>query len=147
MENTDMVVKPFDELTPRELYEILKLRFDVFVLEQSCFYDEFDRIDYHATHYAIWDGDHVVCHARLYWGDAPGEMHIGRVVNSRRGVGVGKRIMRAAMADAWRQGAQYITIDAQCYVIGFYQDMGFNVISEPFDDCGILHVKMRCDRP
>ena len=142
-----MVVKPFDELTPRELYEIIKLRFDVFVLEQSCFYDELDRIDYRATHYAIWEGDHVVCHARLYWGDEPGEMRIGRVVNSQRRVGLGKRIMQVTMADAWRLGAQYITIDAQCYAIGFYQGVGFEVISEPFDDCGILHVKMRSYRP
>src|SRR5215213_625966 len=95
-----LLIKPFTELTPQELYEILKLRSEVFVVEQNCVFLDTDDKDQHCYHLLIMDGGKLTAYARLV---PPGisytEMSIGRVVSSpaARRTGEGKRLMNAAI--------------------------------------------------
>ena len=140
----DVSVKWFDELTTRELYEILKLRVDVFVVEQRCIYPEIDGKDLVAFHVYIADGEEVVAYARvLPPGASFAEASIGRVIAKRRGEHLGEAIMRTSI-DVARSRFQTpgIRIEAQTYARGFYEKFGFRQTSEEFLDEGIPHIEM-----
>ncbi len=138
------VVKTFDALSVREMHEIMKLRVDVFVVEQCCAYPEIDGKDPAAFHVYISDGEVIVAYARVL---APGvsfpEASIGRVVAKRRGMHLGEEVMLAAI-DVARTRFQTagIRIEAQTYALGFYEKLGFRQVSEEFLDEGIPHIEM-----
>jgi ElaA protein len=138
-----IIVKTFEELTNKELYELLKLRFEVFVLEQECRYLDPDGIDYSSIHIFIKneDGSIAAC-TRLFAEDEEGVWHVGRVVARSRGNGVGKKILEATAQVARERGASRLRLEGQVRVIGFYEKCGFRVCSEPFDEAGIPHVEM-----
>ena len=131
----------FDELTTGRLYEIMKARFNVFVAEQRCFYPDLDDIDYRSIHFYIADGPLVIAYARLF-ADGPREWHVGRMLTTRRRLGLGRAVMTAVIEEARQQGAQRLTMEAQTHAIGFYERMGFAVTSEVFEEAGMPHVKM-----
>lgn len=138
-------VKTFDELTNAELYAILKLRVDVFVVEQKCAYADLDGRDETALHVFLTDGNGIAAYLRVlpvggYYDDAA---MIGRVIAARRGEGLGAEILRAGV-DAVRSrfGAARIRIEAQSYAQGFYEKGGFVRCSDEFDEDGIPHVEM-----
>lgn len=87
------MVKSFQELTNKEVYELLKLRFMVFVMEQGCHYLDPDGIDYSSIHIFIKndDGSIAAC-TRLFLEEEKGAWHVGRVIAASRGKGVGKMI-------------------------------------------------------
>jgi ElaA protein len=135
-----------DDIAPRTLYEILRLRSDVFVVEQACAFPELDGHDLDDTTRHLWldaDGD-VVGYARLL-ADADGGSTIGRVVTpvNRRATGLGKHLMREAMA----QVTHPIRLKAQERLAAWYAQFGFEVCGPVFDEDGIAHVPMRLDRP
>ena len=141
----DITVKRFDELTLSELYEILRLRCAVFVVEQNCVYQDLDGLDRGAKHLFILDtdGSCAAC-ARVYEkADEPGVMQIGRIISAERGKGLGMAILRAAIEECRKLGAKETYIEAQCYAVGFYEKAGFAVTSETFLEDGIPHVRMR----
>lgn len=145
MDEMTVIVKRFDELTTRELYEILALRSKVFVVEQDCAYQDPDGLDYESIHlFAMRLDGSVSAYARLHWknGDS-GTMRLGRVVSGERGVGLGMKLLSAAIEQARAMGAREIYIEAQRYAIGFYEKAGFTVTSKPFLEDGIPHVTMR----
>lgn len=145
MENTKLHIKTFQELTVDELYELLRVRSEVFVVEQDCVYQDMDGDDKQAIHVWLTQDDKVVALARV----CPAGVHlptisIGRVITTVRGKGYGKQIMLAAIDVAVeRFGATSIDIEAQEYAKGFYQGVGFKQTSSTFMLDGISHIKMR----
>jgi len=122
--------------------QLKTVREQVFIIEQHVpIALEWDGLDDEALHLlAINDAGVAIGCARL-----PGDGSIGRmaVLQSWRGLGVGKAILYAAVAQYQQQGVQPITLSAQMHAIPFYQKAGFEVCSEPYLDAGILHVNMR----
>ena len=138
---------PFDALTPHQLYAVLKLRSEVFVVEQTCAYLDPDGADPACHHMlGLAKGGALLATARLVpAGLKFPEASIGRVVTSpaARGTGLGHALMELAcshLARLW--GAQPIRIGAQAHLQGFYARHGFATVSAPYDEDGIPHVEM-----
>ena len=138
-----VIVQPFDELSACELYEILKGRAAVFVVEQEICYQDMDDIDFRATHVALWIDDQIVAYSRVYKDEEPDTWHIGRVLTIQRNKGYGLQVMKEAIKVARRLGAKKVAIEAQSYAVGFYEKVGFQVCSDEFLLDGILHKRMR----
>lgn len=143
----ELHVKRFDELSAAELYAILKLRVEVFMLEQRCLYPELDGLDRDALHVWLSDNDGVAAYLRILGRGMRSEyVTIGRVIAVRRRGGLGTQVMREGIRAAReRLGADSIYVEAQTYAQHFYGRLGFRRISEPFDEDGISHVKMLLD--
>ena len=137
--------KTFHELTTDELYELLRIRSEVFVVEQDCVYQDLDNDDQKAVHLWLSDGDKVLALCRVCpAGTHMGEVSVGRVITTERGKGYGKRIMMEGIKAAKEYfGATVIEIEAQEYAKGFYEQVGFRQSSELFMLDGIPHIKMR----
>jgi ElaA protein len=137
----------FDDLTKTELYEILRLRETVFVLEQECAYQDLDYLDQHAWHVCGRNDDgELAAYCRvIYPGKKYQEPAIGRVATAKkfRGLGIGIALMDYAIEQTEhhyrRQG---IRISAQQYLERFYADLGFTVSSEPYKEDDIPHIEM-----
>ena len=140
----ELYIKAFDDLSPRELYDILALRVNVFVVEQNCPYPELDGKDPLALHVYLRDENGVQAYLRVMdRGVASAYVTIGRVVTARRGLGLGDRIMRAGIQAAReRFHADSIYLEAQTYARGFYARHGFRQISDEFIMDGSPHVEM-----
>lgn len=136
--------KTFRELTTDELYELLRVRSDVFVVEQNCVYQDLDYDDQKAIHLWLTVEDKVVALARVCPADTHmKEISIGRVISTERGKGYGKQIMLHAIDAAIEHfDAKRIDIEAQEYAKGFYEGIGFKQSSEKFMLDGIPHIKM-----
>ena len=136
--------KTFLQLTTDELYELLRVRSEVFVVEQNCVYQDQDGDDQQAIHLWLTLGDRIValalvCPARTHMQ----EISIGRVITTVRDKGYGKQIMLHSI-DAAKEsfGATLIDIEAQEYAKGFYESVGFKQSSDTFMLDGIPHIKM-----
>lgn len=142
------VVKHFSSLSARELYDILRLRAEVFVVEQNCPYQDLDGRDLDAWHVCLYnDGGDIVATSRVFMLDRV-NAQIGRVVTSLsvRGTGVGAMLMRESV----RVSAEHfpgapIVIHAQSYATGFYARFGFRISSGQFLEDGIPHNEMTLD--
>ena len=143
----ELVVKPFGELTPWELYELLRLRVDVFVVEQRCPYPELDGKDPASLHLFLREGEEILAYLRVLTpGLAFPEAALGRVVTRDRGRGLGRQILEAGIsAVRERLGASALTIEAQTYAKGFYEAAGFRQASQEFLEDGIPHILMRLE--
>lgn len=136
--------KTYHELTVDELYELLRVRSEVFVVEQNCVYQDLDGDDQASIHLWLTRGDKVVALCRVCpAGTHMHEVSIGRVITTERGFGFGKQLMLAAIQVAQEYfNAQLIVIEAQEYAKGFYESVGFQQTSEPFMLDGIPHIAM-----
>lgn len=134
-----MYKKTFNELTTRELYNLLALRTEVFVVEQDCPYQEVDGKDIMAHHYWIEEDGTIVAALRVLVAETP--IAIGRVVTkpSHRGRGYSRRLMETAVVDF---GQKELYLQAQTYVEPFYASFGFSRTSEEYLEDGIPHVDM-----
>ncbi|AOS79176.1 MULTISPECIES: GNAT family N-acetyltransferase [Hydrogenophaga] len=136
----------FDELSAREVYELMRLRSEVFVVEQRCVYLDADGADPGCWHLMGEDGDELQAYARLVpAGLKFAEASIGRVVcdPSTRGTGLGHALMREAVERVralWGPGP--IRIGAQAHLEGFYRQHGFLPDGAPYDEDGIPHIEM-----
>ena len=136
--------KSFKELTVDELYELLRVRSEVFVVEQDCVYQDMDNDDQKSIHLWLTVADKVVALARVCpAGTHMQEISIGRVITTERGKGYGKLIMLYAI-DAAKEhfDAKLIDIEAQEYAKGFYESVGFRQSSDTFMLDGIPHIRM-----
>lgn len=139
----------FQDLTPAQLYAMLQLRSQIFVVEQQCVFLDLDGLDADAQHLFGWQDEtraELLCGVRIL---APGvaytEPSIGRVVTARsaRGTGAGRLLMqRAIEACSAMYPGQGIRIGAQRYLERFYASLQFSTVSEPYDEDGIAHVTM-----
>jgi ElaA protein len=136
--------KSFQELTVDELYELLRVRSEVFVVEQDCVYQDMDGDDQNSIHLWLTVSDKVVALARVCpAGTHMKEISIGRVITTERDKGYGKQIMLHAIdAAKERFAAKQIDIEAQEYARGFYESVGFRQSSDTFMLDGIPHIKM-----
>lgn len=141
----------FDELSTKDLYRILQLRAEVFIVEQDCAYQDVDGYDQEGLHVmgqmSVGAEEQLVCYTRLI---PPGVKYegasISRVVTkkSARGGGVGKALMLSSLAfckEHWP--SKVITISAQAYLQKFYIELGFETVSEPYSEDGIPHIRMQ----
>lgn len=140
------IKKTFSMLSTAELYQIMKARVDVFIVEQECLYPELDNHDQQAVHIYLQTGSVIVAYARLLpKGTAFPEVSIGRllVVSKYRGNGYAEAIMRKAiihLSEQWDESV--IKIQAQTYLHAFYSSLGFNQITEAYLEDGIPHIDM-----
>lgn len=140
------VLKKFDELTPDELYAILRLRSEVFVVEQNCVFQDMDDKDQQCYHLMGWQNNLLAAYTRLV---PPGVSYeqpsIGRVVTSPRvrRDGVGKQLMNQSIDETNNLfGKRSIKIGAQLYLKSFYESLGFVQSGEIYDEDGIDHIHM-----
>ena len=134
--------KYFEELSTNELYEILRARAEIFVVEQNCVYQDLDGIDYESLHVFAEEGGKVTAYLRAFYKDED-TVQMGRVLTLRHGEGLGGKLLREGIAQIRaRMHPAKICIDAQCYATGFYEREGFQICSEEFLEDGIPHVRM-----
>lgn len=143
----ELIVKHFSELSAEELFEIYKLRVSVFIVEQSCPYQDIDDADKSAYHVWLWDEDGIEAYARvLPAGVAFPTAAFGRVIAVKRRCGLGTKIVAAAIETARdKLGADMITIEAQVYARSLYENLGFRQTSEEFLEDGIPHIQMQLE--
>lgn len=146
MNKLKIQVKGFNELNVHELYEILRLRSEVFVVEQNCVYQDIDSKDQEALHILGFSDDKLVAYTRCF---KPGyyfeEAAIGRVIvaKSHRSYGFGHSIMEASQkAILDNYNTTHIKLSAQQYLIKFYQSHGYKSIGEGYLEDGIPHIAM-----
>jgi len=142
-----LYVKKYQDLTKAELYEILKVRLKVFVIEQNCPYLEIDDKDQYAYHVFVKENDQIVAYLRVIEkGISYQEVSIGRVLTITRSKGLGRVIMDAGIKVAKEKyGADKIRIEAQSYAKEFYAKFGFKQVSTEFLEDNILHIEMLLD--
>ena len=140
------IIKKFADLTPHELYAILQLRNEVFVVEQNCVYQDADNKDQQSWHLMGWHGDLLAAYTRIV---PPGIIYIlpsiGRVVTSPalRKTGIGKQLMEKSIETVENLfGNISIQIGAQLYLKKFYEALGFRQSSEIYLEDGIEHIEM-----
>ena len=142
----DIKVKKFDDLHIKELYKLLQLRSEIFVVEQDCVYQDIDGKDEKALHVIGFKNDEVVAYTRIFKpGDYFENASIGRVAvrSDYRKYGYGKVIMQASIkAVEERFTRNDIKISAQVYLTKFYNDLGFKAIGEGYLEDGIPHIAM-----
>jgi ElaA protein len=140
------LLNKFDDLSPRQVYAILQLRNEVFVVEQNCVFQDADDKDQNSYHLMGFDNNKLVAYTRLV---PAGEIYelpsIGRVVTSpsARGTGAGRELMRESIAAVENLfGIQPIKIGAQLYLRKFYESFGFQQASDVYLEDGIEHIYM-----
>lgn len=139
----EMKSKFFQELTTKELYEILKSRAEIFVVEQNCVYQDLDDRDDRSLHvFYEKENGRVTAYLRAFMREE-GCVQMGRVLTLEHGTGLGGKILQDGIAQIReRMHAEKIYIEAQCYAVGYYEREGFRVCSEEFLEDGIPHVGM-----
>ena len=145
--NLRWVTKAFAELTVDELYDVLRLRSEVFVVEQKCIFLDIDNNDRKAFHTIGFIGDEVVATTRLFDKDImyDGYQSIGRVVSAskHRGLGIGKALMQYSISECERLfGKGPIKIGAQLYLKKFYSEQGFEQSGDVYLEDDIDHIHM-----
>lgn len=139
-------IKPFNKLTPKELYGILKIRQEVFVVEQTCYYLDADGTDERAVHVWAENSGQILAYCRIF---EPGikyaEASIGRVLThpAFRNLQLGKIVLKLAMYTIEsRFRTQAIRISAQDYLLPFYHSFGFRATENKYLEDGIPHTEM-----
>ena len=145
--NLDWSCLSLTEMEPRQLFELFKIRQEIFVIEQSCIYPDIDKYDLSCWHLLGYGFDlelHAYCRL-LKPGGAYEEPTIGRVfvVKEYRGLGLARNLM----SEAHRRcesilGTKTIRLNAQVYLQKFYESIGYKSVSLPYDEDGIMHIEM-----
>ncbi len=142
----NITIKKFEELSRDELYGILQLRAEVFVVEQDCAYQDLDDKDQKALHVVGTKNNEVVAYSRIFKpGDYFNEASIGRVVvkDSERKYGYGYEIMNASIKAVHEHlNETKIYLSAQSYLKNFYNSLGFKQVGEGYLEDGIPHIGM-----
>lgn len=142
----EIIAKSFEELTKQELYSLLRLRSEVFVVEQDCVYQDIDKKDEKALHIMGMEDGILVAYARCFQaGDYFDKASIGRVLvrENYRKLGYGHQITKAAIkAVTTKFKADTIKISAQIYLVIFYESHGFKTVGDRYMEDGIPHIAM-----
>lgn len=140
------VIKTFNELSPQDIYSILQLRSEVFVVEQNCVYQDIDDKDQYALHLLLKKDDYLIGYSRIFKaGDYFKEASIGRVLvkkqdrNNRHG-SLLMELSIKAIKDHFKENT--VKISAQTYLKKFYNELGFDPIGEEYLEDGIPHIAM-----
>jgi ElaA protein len=139
-------IKKFSELTTLELYQLLQLRTEVFIVEQNCPYQDCDDKDAFSIHLLGYENENLVAYARLLPKGISYDQYcsIGRVLTkaSVRKKAYGKQLMNEAIIYCQSNFTDPIKISAQAYLEKFYQDLGFVTVSKPYMEDDIPHIAM-----
>lgn len=142
----EIEIKTFEELTKTQLYDLLQLRNEVFVVEQDCVYQDVDGKDERALHILGMEEGKLVAYARCFErGDYFDEASIGRVLvrENYRKLGYGHEITKASIkAIKTKYKADKIKISAQTYLVIFYESHGFKTVGDRYLEDGIPHIAM-----
>lgn len=138
----NFVAKSFNELSNREVYEILKARAKVFMFEQKIWYLDMDNIDYKSQHLFLEQNGEVVAYLRAFSGETDGEIHIGRVLSVEHNKGLGTLLMNNAFEFFKENNVKSIVLNSQITAVKFYKKLGFNTTGQEFIEAGIPHIKM-----
>lgn len=145
----ELKIKEFSELSIQELYKIIETRINVFVIEQNCPYQECDNKDQKSFHLYYQIEAEIAAYLRIIpAGISYPEVSIGRVLvkSEYRRKGLGHKLMEEALVFIKNNfDSEAIRISAQEYVLDFYQELGFEVISERYLEDGIPHFEMICE--
>ena len=140
-----LISKYFDQLNTSELYEILCVRSEIFVVEQNCVYQDIDGKDQESIHIYTEEHGRILAYLRAFK-RADDVLQMGRVLTRNHGLGLGGKILHDGIAIIKQEmNPSQIYIEAQTYAIGFYGREGFLVSSEEFLEDGIPHVEMLLD--
>ena len=142
----EFLVKIFSELNTSELYKILQLRSEVFVVEQDCVYQDLDFKDQKAVHVIGIKNNKIIAYTRIFKpGDYFKEASIGRVIvdAKERKFGYGHDLMKASIKVIQEKfNTLKITISAQVYLKNFYESHGFKKVGDEYLEDGIPHIEM-----
>ena len=140
----DLISKKFEELNTGELYEILKARSEIFMLEQNIHCQDMDDVDYESLHCFFMEEGKVTAYLRAFYQDKNnGIVKIGRVLTTRHGTGLGRSLMEQCLTVIKeKMNCSKIDVDAQKYAAGFYEKFGFKTVSDDFLKEGVVHVAM-----
>lgn len=138
--------KNLSEYEPELLYEVIKLRQDIFIIEQNCIYDDIDGLDRDSAHLLLLDESNVLLgYMRLV---PPGkkfeELSLGRIAIRKeyRGNGLGKKLIKKGLAKALNGKNVSVRIEAQAQLENYYNELGFITNSETYNVDGIPHLQM-----
>mgnify|MGYP003424957876 CR=1 FL=1 len=141
----NFIAKNFDELLSTELYEILKARSQIFIVEQNMHCQDIDGIDLKARHFYLEENGKILAYLRAFYDDEI-TVRIGRVLSVTYGIGLGTKVMTEAINDIKQNmKCQKICLDSQKHAIGFYEKLGFKAVSGEFLEEGVIHVKMELE--
>ncbi|MFK7948842.1 MAG: GNAT family N-acetyltransferase [Saprospiraceae bacterium] len=137
----------FQELTLEQLYQMMMVRQEVFVVEQNCPYLDADGKDQDCYHVLGYDNDDLVAYSRIVPKGIsyPNAVSIGRILTTEkgRGKGIGKMLVQFSIEETIRLfQSEKITISAQCYLTKFYENFGFQIVGESYLEDDIPHIKM-----
>ncbi|WP_422360956.1 GNAT family N-acetyltransferase [Reichenbachiella sp.] len=141
----EIQIKKFHQLSLDQLYQILKLRMDAFVVEQNCPYPELDNLDQRATHYFIEKEEMVIGYLRVFEKEER-VAKISRVVCTKqeRGQGLSRELVKSALVELKSNSYfQSIILQSQEYLTDFYASFGFQKTSEVYLEDDIPHVDMK----
>ncbi len=138
----EFYAKTFDELTASEIYEILKARMEVFLLEQHIVCLDLDGVDYDSLHVFFEENGRVEAYFRAFkTGDA---VKIGRVLTREHGKGLGRLLMEKGLDEVNRHfGCNKIILHSQKRAEGFYKKLGFETVSDEYLEEGVVHITMQ----
>jgi len=144
--NMESIFKTFEELSTKELYKLLQLRSEIFVVEQNCVYQDIDDADFNAVHQMLYREDQLIAYARIL---KPGsyfeQLSIGRILTAfkLRRTGLGHQLMQEAIDYCQKHFPdQPIKISAQQYLINFYEQHRFTKQGQGYLEDGIPHIAM-----
>lgn len=139
--------KEFSHLTTEELYEILKSRAEIFLLEQGIVCQDMDDVDYECMHYFFTSGNRVIAYLRAFVSNKEKSVvTIGRVITLEHKKGLGSELMKSSIVDIKeRFNPSKISVHAQKQAAGFYEKMGFVPVSGEYLEEGIVHITMELE--
>ena len=137
----NFIVKSFNDLTKTELYEILKIRSQIFIVELKMNCLEIDGMDYSALHFILEEDGKILAYLRAFKEEK--SLKIGRVLSACHNKGYGTNLMQKTMLYARQNlGLEKIILDSQKQAVKFYQKLGFKRVSDEFLEEGVPHFKM-----
>lgn len=142
-----LISKKFDELNTRELYEILKARSEIFIMEQNINYQDMDDLDYNSLHCFFLEDNKVIAYLRAFYQNNNQEVvTIGRVLTLKHGKGIGKDLLRQSLeVIKEKMKCKKICGNAQKHALGFYEKFGFKRTSDDFIHEGVVHVAIELE--
>ena len=139
----EFVSKSFNELTNSQLYEILKSRSEVFLLEQGIVCQDLDDKDYVSRHFFLWENQKIIAYARGYYDEELNAVKLGRILTLSHGNGYGRILMENVLKETAKVfPCPRIYISAQKHAVGFYEKFGFSIVSGEYLEEGIIHIAM-----
>ena len=131
----NFVAKTFGELSKEELYEILKARCEIFIVQRGMRCQDMDGMDQVARHFFLEEEGKILAYLRAFYDEVEGAVKIGRVLTITHGIGLGGELIRFAIADIKENmNCNKIYVDSQKHAVGFYEKLGYSILGDADTD-------------